>query len=188
MATPHRPQFAGAIYHATVRGVDRQDIVRDDVDREIWVSLLARYVLDCKAALHTWCLMTNHAHLLVQTPQPNIADLMQRLNSAYACRFNRRHGRVGHLYQDRYASILIVKESHLYEASRYVVLNPVRAGLCEDPAEWRWSSYRATAGIVPPPPWLTTNVLLGHFGRGRYAEFVAEGPPAITLEGLLSAA
>jgi REP-associated tyrosine transposase len=188
MATRHRPQFAGAIYHATVRGVDRQDIVRDDVDREIWVSLLARYVLECKAALHTWCLMTNHAHLLVQTPQPNIADLMQRLNSAYACRFNRRHGRVGHLYQDRYASILIVKESHLYEASRYVVLNPVRAGLCADPAEWRWSSYRATAGIVPPPPWLTTNGLLGHFGRGRYAEFVAEDPPAATLEGLLSAA
>jgi REP element-mobilizing transposase RayT len=194
MATPHRPQFPGGLYHVTVRGVDRRRIVRDDIDRELWEALLGRAIVKSDAVLHAWCLMTNHSHLVVETPRGNIADLMQRHNSTYARTYNRRHGRVGHLFQDRYFSILIQKESHLLETARYVVLNPVRARACERAEDWPWSSYRATAGLTDGPRWLTTSWLLEHFAhdvetaRARYTEFVAEGAPAASIAGLLRAA
>jgi REP element-mobilizing transposase RayT len=194
MASPHRPQFPGAIYHITIRGVDRRRIVRDDIDRELWVAALGRAVLRTRTALHAWCLMTNHAHLLLDTPHGNVAQMMQLLNSSYARTFNRRHGRVGHLYQDRYHSILIERESHLLEVARYIVLNPVRALVCDHAEAWPWSSYRATVGLIRPQRFLTTSWLLVQFSddpaaaRNLYAEFIAEGAPAATIAGLLSAA
>jgi REP-associated tyrosine transposase len=193
MATPHRPQFPNAIYHVTVRGVNRQKIVRDDVDCEVWVHGLDRSVRKVGTRLHAWCLMTNHVHLLVETPNANLADFMQHLNSGYARAYNRRHGRVGHLYQDRYYSIVIEREEHLLEVVRYIVLNPVRAGICSAPEDWPWSSHRATAGIVPKPRYLTTSWILEQFARDadeaarRYAQFVAEGAPAASIAGILSA-
>jgi putative transposase len=194
MSYPPRIQFAGALYHVTMRGVDRRAIVKDDVDRELWVALLARAVAKARPALHAWCLMTNHFHLLVDTPQANIAALMQLLNASYAQMFNRRHGRSGPLFQGRYHSLLIEREAHLLETARYIVLNPVRAGICDRADEWPWSSYRATAGLIRQPRYLSTSWLLQQFARDvetaqrRFAEFVAEGAPAASLAGLLAAA
>ncbi len=108
--------------------------------------------------------MTDHYHLLVETPHGGLSRGMQYLNGVYTERFNRRHGRVGHLFQGRFTAILVKKESHLLEVARYVVLNPVRAGMVRDPGDWRWSSYRATAGLAPVPPFLTVDWIRARFG------------------------
>jgi putative transposase len=191
MASPHRPQFPDALYHVTTRGVDRQPIVRDDVDRELWVASLSDAVRATDALVHAWCLMTNHSHLLIQTPLGNIAAVMQRLNGRYAAAYNKRHSRVGHLHQDRYHSVVIERDEHLLEVARYVVLNPVRAEVCDRAENWRWSSYRATAGLSPRPRYLSTRWLLEQFSPDgdaatkRYADFVGEGCPCSSLAGLL---
>src|SRR5215831_18440496 len=107
--------------------------------------------------------MPNHYHLLIETPQPNLARGMRHLNGVYTQRFNRRHGRAGHVFQGRYKAIVVQKDVHLLELCRYVVLNPVRAGLVEKVGEWLWSSYRATAGHRSPPAWLRVEWLLAQF-------------------------
>jgi hypothetical protein len=125
--------------------------------------------------------MSNHYHLVVETPVARLSPGMRQLNGVYTQAFNRRHGRVGHLFQGRFKAILVEKQSHLLEVLRYVVLNPVRAGLVRWPAEWRWSSFRATAGETPAPAWLETAWSLAQFGgpgqpgRARYCQFVGEG-------------
>lgn len=125
--------------------------------------------------------MTNHYHLLAETPDANLAHGMRQLNGMYTQRFNRRHGRAGHVFQGRYHAVVVQKESHLLEVARYIVLNPVRAGLAASARSWRWSSYHATAGIAEPPAWLRTSWLLRSFDRDRaaasraYRRFVDEG-------------
>ncbi len=191
MATPHRPQFPNALYHVTTRGVDRQRIVRDDIDREFWVACLSAAVRATGTLVHAWCLMTNHSHLLVRTPLANIAATMRRLNSRYALGYNRRHRRIGHLFQNRYHAVLIEREEHLLEVARYIVLNPVRAQVCDCAEDWPWSSYRATAGTAPRPTFLKLRRLLDEFeaddvaAKKRYVDFVAAGSPASSLDGLL---
>ena len=181
MPRPPRFQAPGATYHITSRGTEGRSIFLDDLDRTLFLTWLGEVV-----ELHGWmcpayCLMTNHFHLLVQTPQADLAVGMHGLNGAYANYFNRRHNHVGHLFQSRYKAIVIERESHLLENSRYVVLNPVRAGICRRPGYWQWSSYRATAGYVAPPPFLAVDWILGQFGSAarraalRYVEFVADG-------------
>ena len=108
--------------------------------------------------------MGNHRHLLLETPEANLGRGMARLNMAYSQWFNRRHRQGGHLFQGRYKAILVEKDSHLLELCRYVVLNPVRAGLLEFSRDWRWSSYRATASRRGAPHWLTTQWILKQFG------------------------
>ncbi len=135
--------------------------------------------------------MDNHYHFLVETPLPNLARGMRQLNGIYTQRFNRRHGHVGHLFQGRYHAILVEKDSYLRELARYVVLNPVRARLVKRPEQWRWSSYRAIAGMDAAPPWLATDWLLGQFARrrknaqGAYVRFVADGLKAPSIWGAL---
>jgi len=130
---------------------------------------------------HAYCLMTNHYHLLIETPDGNLSKGMRQLNGVFTQASNRRHGRCGHLFQGRFKGILVDKQPHLLELSRYVVLNPVRAGMVAATADWPWSSYRATIGIAEPSAWLETSGLLAQFGtclddaRARYARFVAEG-------------
>jgi putative transposase len=191
MARPLRIEFAGAIWHVTSRGNERRAIVRDDVDREAWLEVLGQVVEWLGWRLHAYVLMTNHYHLLVETPEPNLSRGMRELNGRYGQRFNRRHERAGHLFQGRFRGILVEKEAHLLELCRYVALNPVRAGVVERPGDWPWSSYRATAGRCPAPEWLEVRWTLRQFGasletaRRRYREFVAEGAGARPWEGLV---
>ena len=171
----------GAVYHVTSRGNARQDIVRDDRDRMQFLTLLAHVVDRYGWLCHAYCLMDNHYHLLIETPQPNLSLGMRQLNGRYTQVYNRQHARVGHLFQGRFTAILVEKEAHLLELCRYVVLNPVRAKLAPHPRQWAWSSYRATVGETKAPAWLTTDWILGQFGarvglsRERYRTFVAEG-------------
>lgn len=181
MARPLRIEFPGAVYHLTSRGNARQDIVMDDRDRVQFFSLLAQVVDRYGWLCHAYCLMDNHYHLLVETPQPNLSLGMRQLNGRYTQMYNRRHERVGHLFQGRFTAILVEKEAYLLELCRYVVLNPVRANMVTHPRLWSWSSYRAAVGETAAPAWLTTDWVLGQFGvrvgpaQARYRTFVAEG-------------
>ena len=181
MSRPLRLEFAGAHYHVTSRGDGQEDIFLGDEDRKELLAITGGVVERFEWRVHAYCLMTNHYHLVVETPQATLSRGMRQLNGVYTQRFNRRHARVGHVFQGRYKAILIDKDAYLLELCRYVVLNPVRAGLAAEPESWPWSSYGATAGLSTGPRWLTTDWLLGQFGRRRqnacaaYRRFVAEG-------------
>ena len=181
MSRPLRLEYPGAVYHVTSRGNARQHIVADDRDRTLFLERLAQVIDRFGWLCHAYCLMDNHYHLLIETPQPNLSRGMRQLNGTYTQAVNRRHQRVGHLFQGRFTAILVEKEAHLLELCRYVVLNPVRAQMVRHPRLWTWSSYRATAGECPGPVWLTTGWILAHFGtkvrqaQEHYRQFVAEG-------------
>jgi putative transposase len=181
MARPLRLEFRGALYHVTSRGDGQEAIYRDDEDRGMCLEVLASTVRRFNWRLHAWCLMGNHYHLLVETPDGNLSPGMRHFNGVYTQRFNRRHGRVGHVFQGRYKAILVQKDSYLLELARYIVLNPVRASMVRSPKDWPWSSYRATAGLTAAPDWLETDWVLSAFGQRktqvleRYRAFVAEG-------------
>ena len=167
MARPLRLEYPGAVWHVTSRGNERLAIFRDDEDRTQFLEVLGRGVAMFRWKLHAFVLMGNHYHLLVETPEPNVSRGMRQLNGIYTQRFNRRHGRSGHLFQGRFKGILVERDSHLLELARYVVLNPVRAGPVRAAKDWPWSSYEATAGIGREPEWLETAATLEHFGRSR---------------------
>ncbi len=181
MARPLRLEFPGAVYHITARG-DRQEAIFDDGDdRLAFLELLAREVGQQGWLLYAFCLMDNHYHLLLETPEPNLVRGMRRLNGVYTQAFNRRHKRVGHVLQGRYKAILVDKDSYLLELCRYVVLNPVRAGMVASAGQWPWSSYLATAGKMACPDWLAAEQVLALFAcdrsqtRRAYTRFVSEG-------------
>jgi putative transposase len=181
MTRPLRIEYAGAVYHITSRGNEKKAVFRDDQDRINLLNVLhhvnKRYHWIC----HAYCLMDNHYHLLIETADGNLSLGMRQLNGVYTQLFNKRHQRTGHLFQGRYKSILIQKDSHLLEVCRYVVLNPVRARMVERPESWKWSSYGATAGRETPAPCLTVDWVLGQLSRKRtkaeheYRQFVAWG-------------
>ena len=181
MARPLRIECPGALYHVTSRGNGGQPVFLDDVDRESLIAALAEVLESTRWRCHGHCLMGNHYHLLIETPEANLSHGMRQLGTVYAQRFNRRYGRSGHVFQGRFKAILVERESHWLELCRYVVLNPVRAGMVHWPEDYRWSSYRATAGLVERPPWLWTSWVLAQFGKRtedatrRYREFVREG-------------
>ena len=160
MARPLRIEFPGALYHVTSRGNARQDIALDDEDRAAFLAVLAEARERFAWLVHAYCLMGNHYHLMVETPEANLSRGMRQLIGVYTQRFNRRHGRVGHLFQGRYKAILVERESYLLELCRYVVLNPVRAGLVARVEDWRWSSYAETAGRARPGGPVTTGWIL----------------------------
>ena len=180
MSRPLRLTFPGAVYHITSRGNARQSIVADDTDRASFFAVLRHVVGRYEWLCHAYCLMDNHYHIVIETPQPNLSLGMRQLNGLYTQVFNRRHGRVGHLLQGRFKAILVEKDAHLLEVCRYVVLNPVRARMVAMPEEWPWTSYRATVGYAEKPDYLTTGTLLAHFGTGlqeaqaRFRAFVME--------------
>ncbi len=184
MSRPLRLEFAGAIWHVTSRGNERRNIFRDDTDRLRFLAILGRTIESFGWKLHAYVLMNNHYHLLLETPEPTLSRGMRELNGIYTQAFNRRHHRVGHLFQGRFKAVLVERESHLLELCRYIVLNPVRSGTVRAAREWPWSSYRATAGLVPTPPWLETRWALQQFGTRdeqalqRYRQFVSEGKEA----------
>ena len=185
MGQPRRVQEAGVLYHVVSRGVDRQLIFGVIAgDRPVFIRLLERTVLRYGWNLHAYCLMGNHFHLVLDTPEANIAAGMRYLKSAYALWFNDLKPREGHLFERRYYGGVVDREAHLFAACRYIVLNPVRAGLCRDPADWEWSSYRATAGLIALPTFLRVDFIHELFGgppaaARRYAQFVADALPAL---------
>jgi putative transposase len=181
MARPLRIEFPGALYHVTSRGDRREPIFDDDEDRLAFLRVFAEVVERFNWICHAYCLMTDHYHLVVETPDGNLSKGMRQLNGVYTQASNRRHHRGGHLFQGRFKAILVDKDSYLLELARYVVLNPVRAGMVAHPRDYPWSSYRAMMGKASSPAWLATQGLLALFAsrqsvaRRRYARFVAEG-------------
>ena len=181
MARQLRIQFPGALYHITHRGNERRVIFLDNNDKETFLDLLSFVVDRFDWRCHSYVLMPNHYHIIIETPKGNLSRGMMQLNSIYTQRFNRTHKRVGHLFQGRFKSILVEKEPYLLELSRYIVLNPVRARLVAHPEEWEWCSYHATIGKVPKPDFLTTEWILSQFGNNRrkavesYIDFVNGG-------------
>ena len=181
MARPLRIEYPGAVYHITSRGNEKKLIFKDERDREIFLDTLSQVDKRYNWLCHAYCLMNNHYHLIIETPDGNLSAGMRQLNGVYTQAFNRQHNRVGHLFQGRYKGILIQKDSHLLEVCRYVVLNPVRAKAVKKPEQWRWSSYQATVGIEKPHPCLSAEWILNQFGSTRriaekaYRKFVEDG-------------
>ncbi len=187
MSRPLRIEFPGAVYHVTARGNRREAICEDDTDRRLFLTVLGDVVENFNWLCHAYCLMTDHYHLVVETPDGNLGKGMRQLNGVYTQTINRRHGSCGHVFQGRYTAILVDADAHLLELARYVVLNPVRAGIVDAPKAWRWSSYLATTGKAKPPPWLAADALLAHFADDRavavrrYRRFVAQGMGAESI-------
>jgi putative transposase len=181
MARPLRIEFPGALYHVTARGDRQETIFEDDQDRQAFLKILGDVVLQFRWQCHAYCLMTNHYHCMIETPEGNLAKGMRQLNGVYTQWSNRRHRRSGHLFQGRYKAIIVDREEYFVELARYIVLNPVRAAVVKHPKDWGWSSYGAMVGRVKSPAWLTSGVLLGEFGESRswgrrkYQQFVEQG-------------
>ncbi len=181
MSRPLRLEYPGSLWHITVRGNEKRPTFHTDRDRLRFLDLLGEAVRRFRWILTAYVLMSNHYHLLLQLTEETLATGMHWLNGTYAPWFNRSHERVGHLFQGRYKSHLIEKETYFLEVVRYVVLNPVRANMVEWPDAYEWSSYRATAGRCATPPWLAADNVLAHFAndrgvaRARYAAFVEAG-------------
>ncbi|MPZ78621.1 MAG: hypothetical protein GEU77_19135 [Deltaproteobacteria bacterium] len=178
MARPLRIEYPGAYYHVTSRGNERKAIFRDDQDRQKFLELLGRAVGEFQLRLHCYVLMDNHYHLLVETPKAGLNRALRYLNGVYTQTFNRRHQRVGHLFQGRYQAILVDKESYLLQLSRYVHLNPWRMKDSRDPFTYRWSSQAAYVGSAACPRWLTVTEVLSYFGKkGKrgYRDFIVDG-------------
>src|SRR5574341_498952 len=143
MARPIRIEYPGAVYHVICRGNNRQPIYRDDLDRRRYLEKLSYYCQDKNVDVLAYCLMPNHVHLLLETPQGNLSKMMQAFQTSYTVYFNKRHRRTGHVFEQRYKAYLIDKDSYLLEVSRYIHMNPVMARIVERPGDHPWSSYRA---------------------------------------------
>jgi REP element-mobilizing transposase RayT len=181
MARPLRIELAGGLYHVTSRGDRREDIYLNDADRHFWLTLFGAVCRRFNWRCHAWCQMTNHYHVVVETPEANLAQGMRQLNGVYTQYVNRQHRRVGHVFQGRYKAILVERDAYLLELARYVVLNPVRAGMVATPGDWQWSSWPAMVGSEAIPDWLEIGWVLGQFSgspaqvRQGYIAFVREG-------------
>lgn len=183
MPRPPRLEFENCLYHVTSRGDRKEPIFDDDIDRDLFLTIVGKGLQRLDARAFAYCLMENHYHLVIQTRRANLSDLMRHINGVYTQAQNRRHGRCGHVFQGRFHAVVVDLDSYFLEVCRYVDLNPVRAGLVANPEAWRWSSYRAHIGKATGPAWLDSDALhrqcrpaasLVEAGDG-YARFVAQG-------------
>ena len=154
MARRRRVQFPGAVYHVMSRGNRKSMIVEDDDDRRTFMDTFSEAASACRVRVYACCLMGTHYHVLLDTPDGNLSAFVRTLNTEYSKAFNGRHERVGHTFEQRFASLVVQREKYLRRVARYIALNPVKARLCRDPADWRWSTHRATVGLEDPPSWL----------------------------------
>ena len=166
MARLLRIEYPGAVYHVICRGNNRQAIFRDDGDRKRYLEKLSLYCREKQVDLLSYCLLSNHVHLLVETPLGNLSKLMQAFQTSYTVYFNKRHGRSGHVFEQRYKALVVDKDNYLLQVSRYIHLNPVGAKITERPQRYRWSSYGSYLkgkGLVG----LKTETVLGYFNGAR---------------------
>ena len=180
MARPLRIEYADAFYHVTSRGNEQKDVFKSQKDREKFLEYLGSTTKRYGAVIHAYCLMSNHYHLLLETPDENLSQIMRHINGAYTTYFNVKRKRAGHLFQGRYKAILVEADEYATELSRYIHLNPVRAGMTARPEEYQWSSYRSYIGQVKATEWLQTEFILGFFGgkapesHNKYRQFVED--------------
>lgn len=176
-----RIDIAGGLHHVTSRGNGGKNIFIDDEDRHYFIAILDRARESYCWLIHAYCLMDNHFHILLETIEPTLSRGMHFLNGNYSRCFNRRHGATGHVFKNRFNSVLVLRDEHLLALSRYIVLNPVRAGIVRSPDIYRWSSYRATIGMESKPNLLSTSLILSMFSddperaKACYSRFVEEG-------------
>ncbi len=181
MSRPLRIEIEGAFYHITARGNEKRPIFLVERDFTRFLGRLEGIHERYGVLIHSYVLMTNHYHLLLETPRGHLSAALHDLNTAYTNYFNRRHDRVGHLFEGRYRSILVDKDNYLLELSRYIHLNPVRARLVKEPETYRWSSYSSYLSPKSSPEWLRSEDVLGQLdnhlakGRRKYRQFVEEG-------------
>jgi putative transposase len=181
MSRPLRLEFPYALYHITSRGDRREDIYENDIDRRDFLGIFSSVIEQFNWVCYAYCLMDNHYHLLVQTPNSNLSKGMRHLNGVYTQSYNRRHNKTGHLFQGRYKSILVEANAYLLELSRYIVLNPVKASMVDQVGGWKWSSYQAMIGECQSPDWLSSDYLMSLFSPQRktaikrYNSFVEAG-------------
>ena len=181
MARPLRIEYPGAMYHVTSRGNARAAIFENDADRFLFLSILTQTIKRFNWLCHAYCLMDNHYHLMIETPDGNLSAGMRQLNGVFTQAINRSHGKDGHLFKGRFMAILVERQIYLTELCRYVVLNPVRAGMVKVPEDYVWSSYLATLGKVNTPGFLTTGSILLCLSSSvvqaqhLYQQFVNEG-------------
>jgi REP element-mobilizing transposase RayT len=171
---PRKPRVDAAetIHHVIARGNGGGRIVLGDVDRRALIADLGRAAERARWRVHAYCLMDTHLHVVLETPEPTLGAGMRWFLGGYAHAFNRRHARHGHLFAGPFGAFLVDTEAYALELCAYVVLNPVRAGLVRAPEDWPWSSYRATAGLIPTPPFLETSLIPGalHSSKRRAQE------------------
>ena len=199
MARPLRIEFPDAIYHVTSRGDRREIIFEDDIDRQCFLDVVGEALARFDAVALAYCLMDNHYHFVLYTRRANLSQLMRQVNGVYTQAYNRRHSKVGHLFQGRFKGILVDQDAYLLEVCCYVDLNPVRARMVRAAENWPWSSYTAHVGRVEAPAWLDTLAVHGYLlGRptetsrdrlgaeARYATLVAEGKGVALWDRALS--
>lgn len=182
---PRSPRLfvADGIYHVTARGNNGDEIFRDDLDRSLYLQLLATAARATSAHILAYVLMVNHLHLAVQTTAPNLYETMHRAHRPYAARFNRRYGRTGHLFGDRYHSKPVIDDPYLLETTRYIHLNPVRAGVAKLPEDHPWSSYRCYVRAQDGDSFVCSSPVLQLLASdpvragAAYEEFVLAGLP-----------
>jgi len=188
-----RIQAPDLIRHVISRGNAKQRIFLDDRDYRQFIHLLSDMVDEFKIDCWNYCLMPNHYHATLQPTRPNLSEAVRRLNGSYALWWNKRHDRVGHVFQGRFRDQIVDRDSYLLTLTRYVVMNPVRAGLVAEPGDWRWSSYGATVGTCEAPAFLAAARTLNLFGqaevsglRARFAAFVSATPDSTQLDRIQS--
>lgn len=181
MSRPLRIEYPGALYHVTARGNRKEKIYLSEYDRKFFLKILESVIDRYHWVCYAYCLMDNHYHLLIETPDANLSRGMRQLNGVYTQKFNWLHDTVGHIFQGRYKAYLIDKESYFLEVLRYIVLNPVRAGFVKDPSEFEWSSFTATVRSSEKPFFLSIDRVLRYFSENEndairlYKEFVLSG-------------
>ena len=183
MARAPRPAYPHAVYHVTARGNNRAAIFTDDRDRDLLLTLFAEAVKRFNLEIFAFCLMTNHFHLFLRTPEANLSRALQWIASVYTQRYNRRHRRGGHLFQGRFKSVLVIEPAHWIQLSHYIHLNPVRAGLVTDPSGHPWSSYADYVGAKADFPWLNPEPVLLAYGPGRAARRKRYRANSLSLAG-----
>ncbi len=180
MARPVRYEYPGGVYYIRSRGKGFEAIFRGEEDRQTFLDILAETVYRFKWLCYSYCLLNDHYHLILETPQGNLSRGMRQINGLYTQVFNRKYHRHGSLFGGRFRSVIFEKARYLLPLNRHMVLNPIRAGLSNTPESWKWSSYRSTIEEDTSPPFLSTQTLLSRFSSSnralairRYKEFIS---------------